>query len=354
MNREIERMRFYQKLTPEHMRKVLARKAEIMAAVKDLSIGQDTRIFLVANGSSGEGVQIASFIWERVLDIRPYVVSPYQFNNYPAKLKETDIVLALSQTGTSHEVVEALRTAKKQGAKTIGVTAAENTAITKEADIVILVPEGKEDVDYKVVGVVVNMLVVILVGYGLAEAKGKAHDLENVAQEIYASSERYFQTAALVENWVSANFEWLNQATSFTCVGSGPLLEVAEEWAIKMIEVTNKQCFYIDVEEYLHGACAVTDPQHVTVMVIGNENREYAEKVFNASVKFGKKTVWLGPQGPEGQCGYTLSDDEVVAVFDALAAVHAFVIAYGDLGNYGGAGTGIFAFYQNELKVREG
>ena len=353
MTKQMELMRTYQKITPESLQKIVDRHNEIVDIGRKIKVEEGSRIFLVANGSSGEGVRVATYLYERILGIKPYAVNPYQFNHYPSKLSRKDIVLALSQTGTSKEVVDALRLAKKEGAQTIGVTTIANTPITEVADFVVLLPEGFEDVDYKVVGVVVNMLAVMLVGYGIGESMGLKTTLTTDMQKMENSIARYNENADTVKKWVESNFALINSARSFTVVGSGPLKEAADELAIKITEITNKLACSFELEEYLHGGCAVTDEDHLLLMVVGKENKDYALNGFNASTKYGKKVVWLGPDSPVGQPKIALSEDWIYAIFDAMAAVHAFVITFGELGNYGAIGTELFAFYQKELKVRE-
>jgi len=353
MTKELEKMKGYQKSSPEMLKKVLARKEEVFADVKDVKLKSDSRIFMVANGSSAEGVRVAAFIWERILGIKPYYVNPYLFAHYPNGVKKDDIVLVLSQTGTSHEVLQSARVAKAAGAVTIGITTVPETPITKIVDHLVFIPEGYENVDYKIVGMIVNMLATILVGYGVALANDIETDLETAVAELAACFDRYEDIASEVENWVTANYQWINEASCYSFIGSGSLVEAATELSVKMSEVTNRQTNFYDIEEYMHGACAVTDPHHTLVIFAGNENVPFALKSFNASVKIGKPTVWLGPKGPEGQPAYTMSDDWVIACFDAIAAAHAFVITLGILGNHGTEGAKLFAYYQEELKVRE-
>jgi len=351
--KEVQAMKDYFSLCPVKLKELMERKEEIFESVKDIHITDGTRLFLVGSGSSGEGLEAASYFWESILGIKPYVVSPYRFNHYPSVLHENDVVFALSQTGTSHEVVEALRTAKKQGAYTVGITTIAKTPITKECDSAIIIPEGIEHIDYKVVGVVTNMLAVFFIGYGLALNNNKAVDIEKDFVELSRIIEHYHENDAKIAAWIEANADLLKSASGFTVVGSGPLQETAEELAIKTIEVTNVQACQFDLEEYMHGGCAITTPNHILIMIVGHEDIEFAHKCYQASTKHGKKTIWLGPKHPAGLLDLEVSKNRYYSVFDAMAIAHSFIIKMGAIEGAGEEGTKIFAYYQQELKVRE-
>ena len=354
ITKEVQAMIDNLAITPTKLKEVVERKEDIIEAMKNVVVNKNTRIFLVGNGSSAEGLEASSYLWEKLLNIKPYVVNPFRFNHYPCELCENDIVLALSQTGTSHEVVESLRTSNKQGAQTIGITTVKGSPITKVAKKSIVVEEGIEFVDYKVVGVVVNMLAVYLVGYALALNMGRNVELEKDMNELLNIVSRYEETGFKVQKWVEENYEVLKNAVGFTVVGCGPLVEVAEELAIKTIEVTGVQSSFFDLEEYMHGGCAATNPNHVLIMIVGHDNYEFAKKCYNACVKYGKKVIWLGIDHPENKLNLTMSKDVNYAIYDAMCIVHNFIIKFGMLGGHGESGAKIFEFYQNELKVREG
>ena len=354
MTEEIKKMINNLNITPDRLRQLLTRKDEIISGAKAVRLDYDSRIFLVANGSSKVGLQIAAFHWEKLLGIKPYVFGPYEFNHYPTTLRSTDIVLALSQTGTSHEVVEAIRLAGKQGAMTIAITTIADSIISQEAKLSFIIPEGIENNHYKILGVISGIVATYLVGYGIAIANGFDTEIDNDIKELNIIIDRYGDNAKATRSWVEANYEYqLKTATSFTVIGSGPLQAIAEELAIKIMEVTNKQSLFMELEEYMHGACAVTDPDNYLIMIVGEEYADFALRYHDALAEDSKAMIWIGAKAPEAQVPIVLSKDPLMAVFDALAAVHGFIITYGELGEHGAEGSRLFEYFQEALKIRE-
>ena len=59
-----------------------------------------------------------------------------------ALVSEKDVVMAISTSGNSPNVIEAIKTAKMRGAKTIGLTGGSGGKLAEVADLVIIVPSN--------------------------------------------------------------------------------------------------------------------------------------------------------------------------------------------------------------------
>jgi len=65
-------------------------------------------------------------------------------------LKRGDVAFGISHSGSSHDVVEALQTAKKNGATTICITNYGSSPITKVSDIILFT--SSEEVKHRIIG----------------------------------------------------------------------------------------------------------------------------------------------------------------------------------------------------------
>lgn len=65
-------------------------------------------------------------------------------------LKEGDVAIGISHSGSSRDVVEALQLAKKNGAKTISITSYGSSPITKTSDIILFT--SSEEVKHRIIG----------------------------------------------------------------------------------------------------------------------------------------------------------------------------------------------------------
>lgn len=67
-----------------------------------------------------------------------FVSDSLMFNVSAAMLDKQDVVVAVSSTGRTSEVLEAVKTAKENGASIICITSNKNAPIAREADVVLL------------------------------------------------------------------------------------------------------------------------------------------------------------------------------------------------------------------------
>jgi len=354
MHDSIGKMYISYQNTPSVIDQVIARQDEILDLVKRFKITTNTRIFLVGNGSSGEGLQVAAYQFERYLQIKPFIVSPYQFVHYPVDLTKDDLVIALSQTGTSHLVVEAIRISIKVGAQTLGITADGSSPLCKTAEHSLVLTECQEFCDYKISGVVGNTVGLLMVAWSMAWNLNRisASDIKSNLEALVEVYRHYPQNYELINRWVKDNFNLLQETLCFSIIGSGPMKAVAEELAIKLIEVVNVPCNFFDLEEYLHGGCATTVKNHLVIVIADVYSDAYAWRVYQAIRDSGRKVLWLGPHH-EGKLQLTTTKQPLLGCLDGFGWVHSLVISLGFAGDYGSAGQAIFQYYQEQLTVRE-
>jgi|GEM_PF-1953194 glutamine---fructose-6-phosphate transaminase (isomerizing) len=356
MNHEIEKMAGFLEITPRKIDELLDRYDQILGLFKNVEFKKKSNLYLIGNGSSGEGARIASFLALDLFGKVPYCITPYQFTHYSyVALTEKDIVIAISQTGTSHQVVESLRLAKKAGALTIAITTIANAPVAEVADIPVILPECKENVDYKVVGVIGQLygLWMVILGIALANEYINDKQAESYLLEFRDLNQHYKAIADAAQQWTFDHIDFLEQFTKLTVLGSGALVETAMELAIKSIEVQNRFSMAVDTEEYLHGICAADPAENLVIMLADMETADYSKKVYESIKAFGQPVIYFGHNAPEGNLSVKLLDSKYFSTALFFPLVHGFIVAWAKIKDYGADGAKVFAFYQDRLKVRE-
>ncbi|MCJ7843103.1 MurR/RpiR family transcriptional regulator [Lederbergia sp. NSJ-179] len=94
-------------------------------------------IYLYGLGTSGIVAEYASYRFTRMGLITKEYVDSHSIAMSTATVKSQDLVLLISQSGSTKEIVEALKEVKQQGAPTIAVTGYPRSPIAIESDIVL-------------------------------------------------------------------------------------------------------------------------------------------------------------------------------------------------------------------------
>jgi fructoselysine-6-P-deglycase FrlB-like protein len=356
MNHEIEKMAGFLEITPKKIDELLLRYDQILSLFKQVEFGKKSNLYLIGNGSSGEGARIASFLALDLFGKVPYCITPYQFTHYSyGALTEHDIVIAISQTGTSHEVVESLRLANKAKAITIAITTISQAPVAQVAKIPVVLEECKENVDYKVVGVLGQLYGLWMAILGIALANDYINDkqAESYLLEFRDLNKYYKPIADAAQQWTLDHIDFLEQFSKLTVLGSGTLTETAMELAIKSIEVQNRFSMAVDTEEYLHGICAADPKENLVIILADIENAPYSKKVYQAIKEYGQPVVYFGHDAPQGGLSVRLLDSKYFSTALIFPLVHGFIVAWAKAKDYGADGAKVFAYYQEKLKVRE-
>ena len=356
MKPEIVKMQNFLRMTQNRLNDLLNRSDEIIDDLSSIPLHDTTRIYFIGNGSSGEDARIAAFLSVKMLEILPHCVTPYSFTHgLIDSVHPDDIVVAISQTGTSHEVVESLRLARSKKARTIAITATVGSPIAREAEVPLIIEECVENVDYKVTGVLglLYTLWIVILGLAYHNVRITKDELHANLNEIRANNACYDALAQVSEKWTEEYVETLDACRTLTVLGSADVAETAMELAIKSIEVQGRYAMAVDTEEFLHGICAANPKDNLIVMLVDGRNEAYARKVYESIRSRNQSVLWVGPSAPDNGLTLDLLPTQHYTTAQFFPVVHSIVVTWARLKDYGDVGSEVFADYQRKLKVRE-
>jgi glucosamine--fructose-6-phosphate aminotransferase (isomerizing) len=101
-------------------------------------------IFFVACGSSYHACLSASYIFSKLAKKHVNVVLASEFAHYEHFLTDKTLVIAVSQSGETADVLEAVRAAKNKGSKIMSVVNVMGSSLTRESDDVLMMHSGPE------------------------------------------------------------------------------------------------------------------------------------------------------------------------------------------------------------------
>jgi len=194
--------------------------------------------FLAARGTSDNAGRYANYLWGAMNGLPMALATPslFTYYNHPPKLKNA-LVVGISQSGQSPDIVSVLDEGKRQGNLTLAITNETDSPLAGSADFVLDIHAGQE----------------------LAVAATKTYSTELMAIAMLSAALSGDSTRWDELGWVAG---WVNEALKLdetirqaaqryrymqTCVvlGRGYNYATAFEWALKLKELT-----YIEAEPY--------------------------------------------------------------------------------------------------------
>lgn len=142
-------------------------------------------VFFVGCGTSYHACVSTSYIFNRIAKMHVNVVIASEFRNYAEFLKPETLVIAVSQSGETADVLDAVRTAKKAGSKVISIVNVMGSSLAKLSDEVLLMNSGPEICVLSTKTYTSELAILILLAYSVAGKENEGKELiEKTAVQI--------------------------------------------------------------------------------------------------------------------------------------------------------------------------
>jgi glucosamine--fructose-6-phosphate aminotransferase (isomerizing) len=247
---------------PEAIARTLDAVLPLRADVTALARGR-RRLLLVARGSSDNAAIYARYLAEVHAGVAGALAAPSVATLYDARLDLSDTVtIAVSQSGSTAEIVETLAWAKACGAATVAVTNVEGSPLTEVADVALLTQAGPELAVPATKTYTTQMAALAVAVDALAPTPG-------TLDADFASVPR--AAAQLLEpgDALEAMVEQLAATEEVLASGRGLAFGTTLEVALKLEETCLRPVRGLSYADLKHGPIAVVDPSLVTLLVAG-------------------------------------------------------------------------------------
>lgn len=216
-------------------------------------------IYLVGHGSSLYNGLVGEYIFEHIAGIPSKAISAFAFSAYKEQrlLGPQTLVIGISTTGETQSVCDALERARQAGSSTLAITARKDSAITRQADAVILTGGEDDQISVKTKSYVQALIPLYVLASHLAGdtqiRNGWLNQIKVAAQGAqHVLDGSWGQIKQLAEQYTSAPKVFV--------LGTGPNLGTAEEASLKIIEMAKLYSECQELEDFFHGRLREVDP----------------------------------------------------------------------------------------------
>jgi glucosamine--fructose-6-phosphate aminotransferase (isomerizing) len=232
------------------------------------------RITIIACGTASYAGLVGEYLIEQLarVPVEVDVASEYRYRQ--PIVNEKTLAIVISQSGETIDTLEALREAKKFGARTLGVINAKGSSMTREVDDVLYIHAGPEIGVASTKAYTAQVSAMLLLALWLGRARGtldaaKGAELLHAARELPRLVEEALAPERL-ENIKRIALKY-KDARDYLFLGRGVNAPTAFEGALKLKEIS-----YIHAEAYAagemkHGPIALID-DNMPVLAIATES----------------------------------------------------------------------------------
>jgi glucosamine--fructose-6-phosphate aminotransferase (isomerizing) len=208
---------------------------------------------IAARGSSDNAARYAQHVLGRLCGLPVALATPSLHTVYDAPIRYTDgLVLGISQSGASPDVVAVLAAARAQGCVTVAITNDPDSPMARAATRVIPLRAGVEASVAATKTYTTSLAAVAALAAGISGDEERCRELTGVAD---AMARQLARTAGIDEA-AEATADWRRLAV----IGRGANYATAFEAALKIKELAAVAAEPASPADFLHGPVAMLDP----------------------------------------------------------------------------------------------
>jgi glutamine---fructose-6-phosphate transaminase (isomerizing) len=209
-------------------------------------------VMVAARGSSDHGALYAKYLLGSANGLPVALAAPSLFTQYktPPILRQA-LVIGISQSGATEDVVAVVRAAREQGAATLAITNHPKSALSEAAEYTLDIRAGEESAIAASKTYTATLLTVAMLSAGLAKDGQRFADLQRVPDLVSRMLEEDLRVQRMVER-----YRYLTQCI---VLGRGFNYATAFEWSLKLKELAAIGAEPYSSVDFRHGPIALVE-----------------------------------------------------------------------------------------------
>ncbi len=272
--------------TPEYLRQNIGKSAELTAPlVEEYVSGGYQTLWIIASGSSSNASWCARPFLRRHLGCEVKVLAPFTFVHSENDFGPKDLVVLVSQSGYSLNVIQAADLIRFRGRRTVCLTGDLDSDLAKSCDVAADYGVGRETVAYVTRGVTTLTLFFMLfaIEAALRLEKKSAKEAEELKTQLLTAVQGNETAQKTWPAFFQAHYQSMTGMTNAYICGAGAGYGIALEGALKIGETVKLPTAAYEMEEYIHGPSLQLTPAYTVFLVDTGTGRERARQIFEAT-----------------------------------------------------------------------
>lgn len=207
-------------------------------------------------------------------------------NSKTVLTEQKTLLIAISRSGATTETVKAVETFKVEHRGDIVVISAYDQALSKLADINLVISKGQE----QSVAQTRSFASMYVAASALCARLARREDLLSAMRRLPEVGNRVIDDYESFAKEIGENLNF----DRFYFLGSGIFYGLACEANLKMKEMTLTHSEPFHFLEFRHGPMSMVNPSAVVVGLLSDRNRMYEEKVLSEMKELGGTVISLG------------------------------------------------------------
>ena len=271
--------------TPEVFQNLSNKISDYQSLINQLNLSRIQSVILVARGTSDNAALFLKYLIETKVGIPCGLASPSVVTIYKSKLKLTNsLVIAVSQSGQSPDIIAYTNAAKAGGAVTLSMTNDPSSPLAKATDLHLYLEAGVE----KAVAATKSYSAQLLLSYIFVSIwVNEKIDLSKLIKETKVQVDNISAVGRVVDDF--------DHKHGVTVMGRGFAYANAHEAALKIQETLKVPVASFSSADYLHGPISsLTQNSRVILLSPGSSADESISATVKKTRDITNNVYWIG------------------------------------------------------------
>lgn len=288
---------------PHSVREALRTQVKYLDLLTEF-LDRGGEVLLVASGTSYNACVAASYMFSKMARLTAFpVIASELIENYGKSIGIDTVILAVSQSGETADVLNALEYARMRAATIIGITNVVGSTLTRVSRAYVLQNAGPE------IGVAATktftsqLMVLAQLALRLARKRGKLaqYEIDEFHEELVKMPELVDNVLKVSDKPVRELAKELKDSSSIFFLGRGISYATALEARLKVMELSYIPCIAYPAGESKHGPISVIEKDYPVFFIApGDETRKHVIGNIMEMKARGARILCVGTEGDRG------------------------------------------------------
>ncbi len=211
----------------------------------------------------------------------------------PSTIDRKTLLIAISQSGESSDILAAGSTALSRKIDILAVTNTENSSLAKMAHHTILTRAGQELAVTATKSYIAQLATLFLFSLELAERQRASNDFTYLRQKLFKTPRLIGEVVKSSNDLMLHLAEKYHDKNFFFTLGSGPNYTTALEAALKLKEACNIFAEGFATREFLHGPIQLINDKTPVIFILSSDEIKDLLSSLNSVRRFGAPVISL-------------------------------------------------------------
>jgi len=229
-------------------------------------------LYIIGSGTSYHASLSFQYALLKMSDVSVSAIPASEFSKWlPLNVKKS-IVIAVSQSGESIDVINSVKDAKERGMIIVGITNNPSSTLAKLSDMVIPLYAGEEKAVAATKSYISQLGALFFLALELANLRGFLSYYKDIKEELFKMPHLMEEVLKNNEKIMYELASQLKESKGFFILGSGALYPSALEAALKLKETCNIIAEGYAMREFLHGPMQLISSDTPIFMLISTSD----------------------------------------------------------------------------------